>query len=104
MADAPRQNWALYEARTAATDAVWLRSLSISDRFALYASLFNLIWSAPRDPEALKRLECWRWQQKLALRMRMVDAFRKLDELQDGRGCAFPLDPCSPSFEGDSSA
>ncbi len=60
-----------------------------SERFGLYASMFDLVWSVQRDPESVRRLETWNWQQKLAaFRRHLVDAFRKLDELNRKRSIA----------------
>jgi hypothetical protein len=86
--DAPRQDWTAYRRLTAAHDAAWIRGLTPSDRFELYADLFNLIWNAPRDPAQWERLERARWDAKLATRLRMVGAFLKRDELLRERAAA----------------
>lgn len=86
--DAPKQDWNAYAAMTAASDAAWIRGLTVSDKFALYQEMFRLMWSAPRDPAERERLERWRWEQKLETRLRMVEAFRKLDQLQHARSAA----------------
>jgi hypothetical protein len=77
---APCHDWALYENRVAAADAAWLRSLSSQERFALYADLFDMVLMARHNEQNQERLDRWTWQQKLASRMKMVEAFRKLDE------------------------
>ena len=83
MLDAPRQDWSAYEAKVRAADALWLRELTTTDRFALYCDLFNLIHDA-RDPAAnWEQLDRWRWRQKLAARRQAVAAFHKLDELRE---------------------
>jgi hypothetical protein len=81
MLDAPRQDWAAYEKLARPSDAAWLRGLTLDDRLALYADLFDLVWNARRGPGDWERLEQWRWEQKLASRLRMVEAFQKLDIL-----------------------
>lgn len=83
MSFAPQHDWAAYPALTAQEDAAWLCSLSTSQRFDLYADMFNLAWNARQnnttaDWEALDR---WRWEQKLAQRLRYVEVYRNLDEM-----------------------
>jgi hypothetical protein len=80
MLDAPRQDWAAYEKLAGPSDAAWLRGLTVAERFALYADLFNMVWDARRGPGDWQRLEQWHWQQKLATRLRMVEAFNQLDQ------------------------
>jgi hypothetical protein len=86
MSFAPQQNWPAYAARAAEEDAKWVRALSLSERFALYADLFKIIWNARKNPRMgdWDRLDQWSWEQKLAKRRREVAAFRKLDELRNG--------------------
>jgi hypothetical protein len=81
MHDAPKQDWPMLERLSRSTDAAWIRGLTPADRFAIYADLFDLIWQARRDPGEWKRLEDWHWKHKLATRLRMVDAFNKLDRI-----------------------
>jgi hypothetical protein len=82
MLDAPRQDWAFYEERARSADQAWLRSLTPQEGFVLYADMFNLIWKARRSLKGdWGRLDEWRWREKLALRLRMVEAFWKRDEL-----------------------
>ena len=88
MVDVPRQDWSLYEAFTGREEAAWIRGLSPQDRFAIYEDLFNVIWTAPRSPGESERLEQWRWDQKLALRLRLVEAFTKLDQFRRERAAA----------------
>ncbi|MEX0642116.1 MAG: hypothetical protein WD468_05415 [Pirellulales bacterium] len=86
MLDAPRQDWAAYRRLTRDSDTAWLRGLTLRDRFDLYADLFNIFWEARRrNPGDWERLDQWHWNQKLATRLRMVDAFKKLDELRRER-------------------
>src|SRR4029079_1019206 len=92
MLDAPQHDWNFYDAITRDCDAARNRELSTSERFDLYASLFNTIWNAqqnlPRDSE---RLDSHRWHEKLAIRMRMVDAFHKLDDIRRERSASNDL-------------
>jgi hypothetical protein len=86
--DAPRQDWEAYRRLAAASDAAWVRGLSPSERFDLYADLFDIIWKAPRDPAQWERLERARWDAKLAIRLRLVDAFMRMDEIARERAAA----------------
>jgi hypothetical protein len=93
MLDAPKQNWALYESRCRATDEARIRAMTTDERFALYASMFNLIWrDRDKRPGDWERLDQWRWQQKLALRRRMVATYKKLDELYRDRAAGNRVD------------
>jgi hypothetical protein len=82
MSFAPQHDWEGYAARTGAADAAWIRSLSLSERFAIYADMFDLAWEARQSNPALdwQALDEQRWQEKLALRMKLVEASRKMDE------------------------
>ena len=81
MLDAPRHDWSFYESQTLAGDAAYVRNLSTAERFELYASLFNTLWNARLSlPGDWERLDRQHWQEKLAMRLRMVDDFHKLDE------------------------
>lgn len=84
MLDAPRQDWTAYDERTRAADEAWLRSLTEQDRYALYCDMFDLIHNS-RDPNADEAaLEQFRWQQKLEIRRRFVEACQRWDA-QRGR-------------------
>jgi hypothetical protein len=89
MLDAPQHDWSYYEAKTRDSDAAWNRGLSTQERFDLYASLFNTIWNARQSlPGDWDRLDNQRWQEKLTMRRRMVDAFHKLDEFRRERSAS----------------
>jgi hypothetical protein len=88
MVDVPQQDWMEYEARTAKTDAAWIRGLSVSERFALYDDLFSIVWGARRGPGDWERLDRWHWQQKLAARLQLVEMLSKLDQENRGRTVA----------------
>jgi hypothetical protein len=77
----PQQDWRAYQSRAQASEAAWLRGLSAADRFVLYADLFTIVWDAGRRRGDWERLERWSWQQKLALRRRLVEAYRMRDQL-----------------------
>ena len=89
MVDAPQQNWPYYNARAQASDAEWLRAMTPAERFAVYADVFNTLWVARQKVEGnWVRLDQQRWESKLAMRLRMVDAFAKLDEMRRERATA----------------
>jgi hypothetical protein len=88
MLDAPQQNWAEYTNLTRSEDEASIRGMTVSERFSIYADLFNVIWNARRDLGNWERLDRWRWDQKLAARRQLVDAFNKLDELRRERSAA----------------
>jgi hypothetical protein len=92
MLDAPRQNWALYEAMSRRSDIAWMRGLTPEASFAIYADLFSLIWQARDDAAGRERLDQVRWKAKLAVQRRMSEAFAKLDERRRGRSA--PPDAC----------
>jgi hypothetical protein len=92
MLDAPQHDWSFYDAKTRASHAEWNRRMSITERFDLYVSLFNTIWNARQNlARDSKRLDDQRWQEKLAMRDRMVDAFHKLDEIRRERSASNDL-------------
>jgi hypothetical protein len=88
MVDVPQQDWSYYEAVTNREERAWLRGLSPQDRFAIYEDMFNVIWTAPRTPIEIERLERLRWEQKLSVRLRLVEAFTKLDQFRRERAAA----------------
>jgi hypothetical protein len=88
MGFAPQQNWAAYEKLTRADHAAWLRSLTPQDRFALYSDMFNVIRAARDSRIDQDRLDRWLWKQKVAARMRQVEAFTKLDQWRSERAAA----------------
>jgi hypothetical protein len=85
MLDAPQHDWRFYEDLTRQTDAAWIRGLSASERFTIYADLFNMIWQARQTARFSDRLEERRWQQKLEIRESAVNAFAKLDQFRSER-------------------
>jgi len=83
MPDAPQQDWSYVEARSRDSEAARLRAMTPAEKFAVYADMYNMLWAARQNVEGeWERLDQWRWEEKLAMRLRMVEAFTKLDELQ----------------------
>jgi hypothetical protein len=88
MLTAPQQDWSFYADKSRSSDAAWLRTLSVADRFALYKSMFNALWNARANDSSRDRLDRWSWQQKLELQLQQVDAFARLDRLRHERSAA----------------
>jgi hypothetical protein len=82
MIDAPRQDWAAYEAAVRPHELERLRRMTPADKFALYEDMFELFTAGRIGTKEWKRLEELRWQEKLRIRNRMVEAFRKWDEIR----------------------
>jgi hypothetical protein len=82
MIDAPQQDWPAYERRSRQADAAWYRSLTPSQRFALYEDLYRIVMAGRQGPGDWSRLETWQWREKVARRLKEVEAYRKLDELR----------------------
>jgi hypothetical protein len=88
MAFAPQQIWSTYEGITRPEHADWVRALSPQERFSLYEDMFNMIWTSRDARGDWDRLDRWRWEQKLATRIRQVEAFSKLDQFRRERAAA----------------
>jgi hypothetical protein len=88
MVGAPKQDWFKYDALTRNESAAWIRSLSPRDRFEIYQDLFNVIWNSRRDLGDWENLDLWNREQKLAIRLRMVEAYFKLDQVHRERAAA----------------
>jgi hypothetical protein len=89
MLTAPSHDWSFFEAQVRLADAEWLRQLTERDRAELTSSLFNTIWNARQNVSGdWDRLDARRWQEKLELRRRTVDAFQKLDQFRRERSAA----------------
>ena len=85
MITAPQQNWALYGYQARPIDAAWARGLTPSERFDIYGDFFDSIDAARAVLSSSERLERWSWEQKLATRLHLVEAFTKRDQLHRER-------------------
>jgi hypothetical protein len=86
MLDAPQHDWAYFELRKREQGCAQRALETAQDRFATYASFFDSIWMARQKLSGnWQRAEERRWNSKLAMRNRMVDAFAKLDEFRRER-------------------
>jgi hypothetical protein len=82
---APQQDWSYIESRSQESDAERLRAMTTAERFALLADMYNTNWTARQGLSGdWDQLEQWRWEEKLAERRRLVEAFQKLDQLRRG--------------------
>jgi len=84
MWTAPRADWAYCERRARPEHVSWLRQLTPADVLDLYEE-FHSIASATvgvGPAEGLERIERRRWEEKLALRRKLRDAFAALDRPQ----------------------
>ncbi|MCX7403641.1 MAG: hypothetical protein NTY87_11205 [Planctomycetia bacterium] len=92
--DAPHQNWKLFrqtwEDRVVASDASWNSGLTPTDRLTVTDDLFDTIRSARLATNDWQQVDECAWQDALAERLRMVEAFRRFDEAQ--RGITSPRD------------
>ena len=79
MIEPPKQRWAWYEEKCRSEHTAWLRSLSPAASFALCEDLYRLARRAQDGASAAERMEQERWQEKLALRKRVVAALTELD-------------------------
>lgn len=82
MLDAPRQDWAFYDAAVRPHELERLGRMTPAEKFALYEDMFELVTAGRIGTEEWARLEEMRWQEKLRIRNKMVEAFRKLDEFR----------------------
>jgi hypothetical protein len=82
MSDTPQRDWAYFETISREYRIARLRNMSPEEKFVVYADMYNTIWNA-RQKLSLdrKRLDASRWEQKRAIRVRLAEAFAKLDEL-----------------------
>jgi hypothetical protein len=80
MVDAPRQNWAAYEAAVRPHELERLRRMTPAEKFALYSSLHRFLTRGRIGTSEWEKLEAWRWKKKVRLRRRMVEGYQKLDE------------------------
>ena len=61
------------------------RSLTIADRFDIYADLFALMWEERAVSGLTSRVEELSWCEKVVARQKAVNAFALLDKLRCDR-------------------
>jgi hypothetical protein len=93
------RDWGSYERRCEQERVAWLRSLTPAAALALVEDFHRFAASIEVDPQAAERVERKRWQEKLAIRRRVVAALSQLDQASGGRCDSRP--PAAPSPESD---
>ncbi len=86
MLDAPKQNWQLYE-KLRRRYQQGARNLSPSQSFSIFQDLWSLTYGRMMSSEIKEHIAQIRWEEKLAIRRKIVKAFKKLDEMRNGRSC-----------------
>jgi hypothetical protein len=83
MGFAPQHDWTYLEGLVQPYDAASLAAMTPAERFCVYADLYNSLWAGRQRVQGdWAKLDEVRWQEKLAQRRRMVEAFTKLDRLR----------------------
>ena len=85
MSFAPRQDWDLYRAHSAAIDAAHNRSRTVQQRFALYEDLFRLIFRHRDGSAEWELIERLQWDQKLKRRMELNHIYSGTEQPQHGK-------------------
>jgi hypothetical protein len=83
MIEAPKQDWKLYAAKCQEDHVEWLRRLTPSEGLSLFESMRRFAKTHTADSPALERMESARWQEKLAIRRKLLAAFNALDQLRE---------------------
>ena len=55
---------------------------------AIDGCFYGIVLQARRHPGNWSRLDAWRWREKIAHRLQLVDIFGKLDQLQHERAAS----------------
>lgn len=79
-----RHDWTAYQRRCRAQHAQWLRSLTPKEALVLYQGLHRLARAQADDSPGWRRLELKRWEEKLAIRRKLHEAFARLDATHHG--------------------
>jgi hypothetical protein len=86
MVDPPQYDWAAYESIIRPYGVEELRRMTPAQKFAVCEALYRVFVAPYVGTPEWKQYEQRRWQEKLRIRMKMVDAFRKLDQHCRERG------------------
>jgi hypothetical protein len=73
------RDWNVYEQRCKAVHAQWLRSLTPSESVILYQGLHRLARAQADDSPGWQRLRQRCWEEKVAIRRKLHEAFSRLD-------------------------
>lgn len=74
-----RHDWNFYEQRCQTQHARWLRSLTPEESFVLYQELHRLTRAQADGSPGWQRLQEKRWEEKVAIRHKLHEAFARLD-------------------------
>ena len=87
MSVVPQRDWSYFAERERKAERQLLRSTTPEQRLAIYEEMFGIFRQGRRTmPGDWEKLDQWRWNEKLAARQRMLEAFRKMDQLPRGLG------------------
>lgn len=91
---APKHDWKLFEARCREARASQWSSRTDDEDWTLYRSLFD--FAASQAQRLPNRIATAHWQEKLAIRRKLVAAFSLLDEMKRGSRSATNSDGSGP--------
>ena len=74
-----KHDWSAYQQRCSSLHAQWLRSLTLAESLGLYQGLHRLARAQADDSPGWQRLQQKRWEEKVAVRRRLHEAFARLD-------------------------
>ena len=84
MSFAPRHDWTYYEERTSKYDLHAFQSMGQTERFRLYADMYNTIMEMRQRMHGDSEGKDYLWEEKVSLRMKMLLAFRLLEKPRIG--------------------
>lgn len=75
------RDWNAYQRQCMAADTEWLRSLTPAESLILYQSLHRLARAQADDSPGWRRLRQKHWEEKVAIRRKLHEAFARLDAI-----------------------
>lgn len=72
-------DWNAYQQRCNVSHAQWLRSLTPAESVVLYQGLHRLARAQADDSPGWRTVEQKRWEEKVAIRRRLHEAFARWD-------------------------
>jgi hypothetical protein len=88
MSFAPQHDWNYYDNVVESHETNRVSNLSPFERFQIYEDYFETLYKSKQglvDREAMERL---RWQEKQALRDKLVAAYQALDKVSRGKNAS----------------
>jgi hypothetical protein len=83
MLEAPKQDWKLYAAKWHEDHVEWLRRLTPAAALSLLESMRRFANAHSAVSSTRERMEAARWEEKLAIRRKLLAAFKALDERRE---------------------